>query len=269
MQVITKQEQLKALKDNNMFFGQYPVFKENTKIIFKGENNIFFCENNVVLENSSIVFSGNNSVVYLSKSKRVYKINLALRNNSVFYSGSDNYFNKAMEIIISEQKNVFLGSDGLFSYNICLRVADPHIVYSCKTKQRLNMSKSIYIGDHVWIGQDALILKGTQIGSGSIIGARAVVTGKKIQSNTSWGGVPAKQIANDVFFTNAVVHWYCDKETQESMYLESDKFIYNKDSCQIRFDDIEKNLENLKIAKEKLKYLEEISEHIDKNRFYL
>ena len=49
------------------------------------------------------------------------------------------------------------------------------------------------IGNDVWIGYEAIILSGVQIGDGAIIGARAVVT-KDISPYTVVGGVPAKEI---------------------------------------------------------------------------
>lgn len=40
-----------------------------------------------------------------------------------------------------------------------------------------------YIGDNVWIGQNAVILMGSCIGSGCVIGANAVIT-KSIPPNS-------------------------------------------------------------------------------------
>ena len=51
----------------------------------------------------------------------------------------------------------------------------------------------IRIEDDVWVGANAVILKGVTIGHGSIVGAGAVVT-KSIPEFEIWGGVPAKKI---------------------------------------------------------------------------
>lgn len=51
----------------------------------------------------------------------------------------------------------------------------------------------IVIGNDVWIGFEAIILSGINIGDGAIIGARAVVT-KDVPPYTVVGGVPAKEI---------------------------------------------------------------------------
>lgn len=51
----------------------------------------------------------------------------------------------------------------------------------------------IVIGNDVWIGYEAVIMSGVQIGNGAIIGTRAVVT-KDVEPYTVVGGVPAKPI---------------------------------------------------------------------------
>jgi acetyltransferase-like isoleucine patch superfamily enzyme len=51
----------------------------------------------------------------------------------------------------------------------------------------------VEIGDDVFIGTNALILKGVKIGNGAIIGAGAVVT-KSVPAFTVWAGNPARQI---------------------------------------------------------------------------
>lgn len=51
----------------------------------------------------------------------------------------------------------------------------------------------VIVGDDVWIGYGATILKGVEIGNGAIIGAGSVVT-KDVPSLSIVGGIPAKII---------------------------------------------------------------------------
>lgn len=53
--------------------------------------------------------------------------------------------------------------------------------------------KTVSIGSDVWLGRNAIVLPGVNIGDGCIIAAGAVVT-KDVQSYTIVGGVPAKFI---------------------------------------------------------------------------
>lgn len=63
--------------------------------------------------------------------------------------------------------------------------------------QRALLSKGpVIIEDNVWIGDKACIMPGTTIGTGSIIGAGAVVT-KDIPPYSIAAGVPAKVISRE------------------------------------------------------------------------
>lgn len=121
-----------------------------------------------------------------------------------------------MTVILSEQRHCLIGDECLFSCDITIRNADPHLIYNCDTMDRINPTKSVYIGDHVWIGQNCMILKGTEIDSGSIIGACSVVTNKKIPSNTIWAGNPAREISRNVFWDEECVHAYKEDRTNLS-----------------------------------------------------
>lgn len=58
---------------------------------------------------------------------------------------------------------------------------------------RSGKPKAVTIGDNVWLGEGAKILKGVTIGENSVIGAGAVVT-KSIPANVIAAGNPCKVI---------------------------------------------------------------------------
>jgi acetyltransferase-like isoleucine patch superfamily enzyme len=277
MNTINNPDDLKNLSDNNSFIGTVPKMN-NSVIKFYGENNILFCEENVSLINTTISFCGSNSIVFLCSNKFDYRLNVSIRNNSAFYMGKNNYMNGLLNVVLSERKHCFIGDSGIISFGIWIRNADPHLIYKTDTKKRINATKSIFIGDHVWIGQSAMILKGTQVDSGSIIGAMSVVAGKKIPQNSSWAGNPCKQVADGVFWDGACVHMWDEEQTKKSQLysdfvsshddVNEDSYIYNyeKDKS-IDFDDIDNALSVATSAKSKLEYLQSITANKDKNRF--
>ena len=269
MEKVEKKGEILNLK-HNKFIGNVPKLI-GSKIIFKGENNIFFCDKNVILNGCNLTFNGDNSLVFLSSNCHEYKINVNIFNNSVLYFGTNNYINETMNILISEEKNVVIGNTGLFSLDIWMRVSDAHAIYETENKKRINPSKSIYLGDYVWIGQSSMILKGTKIGSGSVIAGKSVVAGKTIASNTCWGGNPARKIYDNIFFENPCVNNWSSKEIKEKMISNSESFIF-KDIKEEKksFEDIELNLKNIISSKDKLKYLiENIRTKNFKNRFFI
>lgn len=240
-----------------------------SQISFNGKNNIVVVEKNVNMINSRILFEGEGNVVYLSSSVHPYLLNITLYNDSVFYIGKNNYINGKINAILSEQKHLIIGNDGLFSFGIWIRLADPHLIYDIKTRKRNNLSRSVFLGDHVWVGQGAMILKGTQVGSGGIIGAMALVSGKKVPSNTVWAGNPAKQVKEDIFYTGKCVHRYRKEQTEQSMLYEQDEYIFSADGC-MRMEEIDEALTRCNSSDERLQYLlDKIVLNNNKNRFFI
>ena len=259
---------IKTDENNNQIIGTNPNL-QNTRISFRGRNNRLICEDNVNLHNSILDFNADNSIIYLSSNRNVYYLNISIYNNSLFYMGENSYINGRINFSISEQKNIFIGNECLFARDIWMRIADPHLIYDTNSLKRINPSKSIYLGDHVWVGQDAWILKGTQIGSGSIIGAKALVAGKKIQSNSLWGGVPARLIREDVLFDGSSVHYYTDEQTENSMEYSAGRWIYRNEGNVLSFDEIEENFNSINDVDEKIAYLQSVIRCNDYNRFYI
>ena len=89
---------------------------------------------------------------------------------------------------------VTIGSNCLISSN-CGISSYNHIQLSenrpGNIDQDVKFSKPVIIGDNVWIGMNACILPGVEIGNNSIIGSGSVVT-KSVPANEIWVGNPAK-----------------------------------------------------------------------------
>jgi acetyltransferase-like isoleucine patch superfamily enzyme len=68
-----------------------------------------------------------------------------------------------------------------------------------ETKQRINSAKDIQIGDHVWLGADAKIMKGSMIEDNAIIATGAIIT-NHVESNSIYAGVPARKVKEDIFW---------------------------------------------------------------------
>ena len=95
--------------------------------------------------------------------------------------------------IFSSEK-IEIGNDCLIAPFVYIVDSD-HVADKGKPiNQQGNITASIKIGNDVWIGTGAKILKGTVIDDGAIIAAGAVVSGY-VGSNEIFGGIPAKKIS--------------------------------------------------------------------------
>lgn len=268
-EIITSEKGFSKIK-NNTFEGKIPKMT-NSKVIFKGKGNILYVEEGVTLENSTIIFNSNNSIIYLSKSKQVYYLDASVNNNSVLYIGKENYFNGTIHLIASDQKNIIIGDNGMFSFNIQIRVSDGHAIYDANTHTLINNAKSIYIGDHCWIGFGSVILKGSKIGSGSIVGAYSVVANKKLCSNASFAGNPVRLISKNIFFTKESTKNYLDVDMKLHKFYDQNDFIYeNIEEDKIPFDVVDEELSPNISNKEKLVWIKNNLVNINKkNRFFI
>jgi acetyltransferase-like isoleucine patch superfamily enzyme len=61
-------------------------------------------------------------------------------------------------------------------------------------KNQTSDKKEISIGNDVWLGSNAIVLKGSIIEDGAIIAAGSIVN-SRVPSKEIWGGVPAKKIS--------------------------------------------------------------------------
>lgn len=97
--------------------------------------------------------------------------------------GSGFLNNGATLVCVSE---ISIGHDAAIGPEVYIRDSDLHTVAGSSHLS----TQPITIGDHVWIGMRAMILKGVRIGEGAIIAAGAIVT-KDVEPGTLVAGVPA------------------------------------------------------------------------------
>lgn len=102
------------------------------------------------------------------------------------------------ELAVMEGTKIIVGRDCLLSANITLRAGDSHSVVDAGSGTRLNPSKDIIVGDHVWIGNTVIVTKGTIIGDNSVVATGSVLAGKTFPANTVIGGNPAKVLKEGV-----------------------------------------------------------------------
>lgn len=241
----------------------------SSDIVFKGKGNILFAEDGVRLKKSRITFRSDNALVYLSSDERYpYKIKIDAWRGTTAYIGKDNYFNGIMNVILSERQNLIMGGGGVFSFDIWIRTADPHILYEIESSKRINLSRSVLIGDHVWLGQGALILKGSRVGSGSVIAAAAVLAGKDVPSNSVFAGNPAEMIRDGVFFNGASVHDYTKEQTEKSMTAAGDEYIFDEKG-QVDTDDVFRRLSDEEDPMKRLEIVKSLAYDREKGRFYI
>lgn len=114
------------------------------------------------------------------------------------YIGSGTTFTNTCNITAAEGYDILMGENCMVAEDVYITNTDGHPIFD-EAGQRVNPGKDISIGDHVWIGRGAEILKGVKLHSGSIVGAKSVVT-KDIAANCVSVGNPNRIVREDVSF---------------------------------------------------------------------
>lgn len=91
-------------------------------------------------------------------------------------------------------REITIGDNSLISWDCCIMDRDYH-----KLMSETEVFKPVHIGNNVWIGSRALILKGITIGDGAVVAAGSVVT-RDVAPRTIVAGNPAKVIKEDVYW---------------------------------------------------------------------
>lgn len=142
---------------------------------------------------------GSNNVIEIGTNSTMLNVSFTMhRNNNEIRIGQDFDCHSSTELAALEGTKIIIGRDALFSANIKFRTGDSHIVLDAISRERTNTSKNIVLGEHVWVGNSVIVLKGADIGDHSIIAIGSVVPGKKYPSNSVVGGNPAKVLKQNV-----------------------------------------------------------------------
>ena len=193
----------KKLKNKLEIFGKL----RKNRIKISGNNNILYVGKNTLLRDSNIFIKGNNNILYIGDNCVVNNTSIILDNEGAeIRIGNKTSIAKA-QIVSLEPYNIEIGEDCMLSYDIEIRNTDSHKIYDKNTNKRINEGNGVSIGNHVWLGMRAIILKGVTIEDNSIVAGGSIVT-KDVKVNTIVSGNPAKQIKENVYWTREEVMQY-------------------------------------------------------------
>jgi acetyltransferase-like isoleucine patch superfamily enzyme len=98
-----------------------------------------------------------------------------------------------------DEASLVIGEDCLFSYNVAIWALDAHSITDKKTGEILNRPvHPLKIGDHCWIGYNAILTKNASIPDDTIVGSGSVVTQKFTEPHTAIAGNPARVVKTGI-----------------------------------------------------------------------
>lgn len=185
----------------NNTFNRVNVFSKKLRCVFKGINNSVEVGGKLPSSYSNCSFN-----IYGSNNKLIIEEGVGLKNLIIYMGGDNNlvYIKRKTqiagktELAVMEGTKIEIGEDSLFSANVTFRAGDSHSVIDAESGIRVNLSKDIIVGDHVWIGNTVIVTKGTVIGHHCVVATGSVLTGKTYPNNCAIGGNPAKVVKDGI-----------------------------------------------------------------------
>ncbi|RKS80590.1 succinyltransferase-like protein [Motilibacter peucedani] len=119
-----------------------------------------------------------------------HHVGLHLRDaGAVIEIGGGTFVNHRTEIVAHER--VSIGRGCLLAWDVLVVDSDSHSVDGAPR------TSPVVIGDRVWVGARATVLKGVTVGEGAVVAAGAVVT-RDVPARALVGGNPARVLREEV-----------------------------------------------------------------------
>lgn len=159
------------------------------KIIFKGTNYFKDC---------SFFVSGNYNTIMIEDQVCGYGAKFIVEDDgNEIHVGYKTLFAGRIEMACTEGTEILIGEHCLFSSDIDIRTGDSHSIVDLEGI-RINPAEKISIGNYVWVGHRAIILKGSKILEHCVVGAGAVLTQKIEKKNSVIVGNPARVVKEKI-----------------------------------------------------------------------
>lgn len=178
------------------------AFLLKSKVEVNGTCNKIIIEEGCILKHSHVFIKGSNNTVILSRECVLCGLEIWIEDdNNRCFIGENTWITGNTHLAIIEGTKISVGERCLFSSDITVRTGDSHTILNAEG-QRINPSKDIAIGDHVWIGNKVIILKGSIVSTDSVVGAGTLVN-KAFKPNVIIAGVPGKVVRDDINWDSA------------------------------------------------------------------
>lgn len=172
--------------------------KINSRIQVNGRGNKILFEKGSLLKNSRIRVCGNNNSIIIHHKAYISGVELWIEDsNCLIEIGECTFIGENSHLACTEDNSkLIVGADCMISANVQIRTGDSHSILDNNGK-RINSAMSVNVGNHVWIGDGARVLKGVTLEGDDIVSTGAIVT-KSFGKNMLLGGIPAKVLKENV-----------------------------------------------------------------------
>ncbi|MHC2107085.1 acyltransferase [Methylobacterium sp. CM6246] len=174
------------------------------KIYINGSNNYVRVGRGCVSDKDMHIVVESNCKFDIGEHVRLGMANIYIGPGSMLRIGDRTGFTGLVHLNPVEGKAIEIGSDCSIASGVWMTTSDFHSIISRSGGTRLNPAKPVRVGNHVWIANQATLLKGSTIGDNAIVGAHAVVTGV-VPPHCVAAGNPARIVREDVTWRSDLI----------------------------------------------------------------
>lgn len=221
-ELIQHHERLPAWWDANNNFFLAPKKRKNIGIptiqLHPGHKE---CSGFVIIGNEESQYGllvwGSDGFMYVSANANISGANIALESGCIFVGAQVRHTSR-LNLNCRNGGRIALKKDILIASDVSFQTDDCHTLYSIADGTRKNpYGGKIDVEEHVWIGQQAIVMGDCTIGRNSVVGARSFVRGAVFPSNVVLAGSPARVI-------NEGINWDFQDIPPESEILRARAF---------------------------------------------
>jgi acetyltransferase-like isoleucine patch superfamily enzyme len=184
-----RQGLINALRHIATFFYYEPMFRSRCRRVGKALNYVKVRQGFPYFHGNIHIFLDDNVTVHSRSSFSAANV----FEKPSLYIGNKTYLGPGLSIGVA--KRISIGSCCYIASNVTISDNDGHPLDPFSRAKGNPVDKKdifpVKIGNNVWIGEGAIILKGVSIGEGSVVAARSVVV-RDIEPNFVVAGNPAK-----------------------------------------------------------------------------
>lgn len=184
--------------NNNTVKVELPSKFISTKIIMNGDNNYFS--------------------IKPTRHRFIRHTSFGMENGGIITLGSGISVYRNLNIVAKSGKRIEIGEECMFARDVIVRNNDGHTITDTLTGEIINPPEDIKLHDKVWVGTRTMILKGTEVQDGSVIGAMSLVNKKFDEKNILIAGVPARKIRSNICWDRADFDTYIEKNSIQGLY---------------------------------------------------
>jgi acetyltransferase-like isoleucine patch superfamily enzyme len=148
-------------------------------------------------ESTKISIKGQRNTVFFGPFSSVVQADIRLSGmDAIFYFGAFST-DQSMTVLVEGPGSIVIGDRCMLSARIMLDRSDHHSIFDITTGQRINVDADILVRNHVWLGRDVKVNKGTTINEGTVVGQGSVVSGS-LNGSSIYAGMPARILKSGI-----------------------------------------------------------------------